>query len=311
MEKIPEKIDFNEVYSLYEGRRDDADESVNIESIDISDRTDLQNRMNQAAQEAVSSYQQIRGDNANGAIKDWPEVRVNSVPISARVVDDSIPLTLFVMKTFKHDKISNEHSETVMVQLIKGNLDGDNPKALYASWKAKLAEGSVIGGLDFANRGEVFDLRDREIYPKFRKQGFANMLLKTSEEFIHGMATQDQAARISQAGDVGQLDVLCWLWNQGYRPQTDEEMDLVQKIFSGDSSLCLSTLKEPGGGQTLSLCVIDANTPEHERIRQNYHRIAKRVNLVKKIEPGNSKGVADIGDGVRRRVENLTSPKSH
>jgi len=305
MESIPEKIDFNEVYSLYEGRRDEESQSVDVESINILDRKGLQDRMNKVVQNATSLYQQIGEDSSDGVLKDWPELRINSVPVLAQVVDESIPLSLLVMKTFKHDKHSNERSETVKVELVRGRLEGDKPKDLYNAWRAELSAGNVVGGMEFANRGEIFDLRDREVYAKFRKQGFASMLLNSSEEFIRGMATDAQSSRIAQAGDVGQLDALCWLWNKGYRPQTDEEMDLIQKIFSGDSSLQLTTLNEPGGGQSLDLCIIDANTPEHERTRQNYHRIARKVNLVREIKPGDSKEVADVSADVANKIKSL------
>lgn len=307
MERIPEKIDFNEVYSLYEGRRDEVSQAVDIESIGLSDRKGLQQRMDKTVQDAASLYQQIGEDSPDGIVKDWSELRINSVPILAQVVDDQIPLSLLVMKTFKHDKYSDERSQTVKVELVKGRLEGSDSKAIYNEWRAQLSAGNAIGGMEYADRGETFDLRDREVYPKFRQQGFASMLLKTSEEFIRSVATNEQSSRIAKAGDVGQLDVLCWLWNKGYRPKTDEEMDLIQKIFSGDSSLRLATLNEPGGGQSLDLCIIDANTPEHERTRQNYHRIAKKVNLVKDIEPGDSKEVADISADVSGKVENLGS----
>lgn len=307
MERIPEKIDFDEVYSLYEGRRDEPRQSVDIESVNISDRKELQDRMNKVAQNAASLYQQIGEDSPDGVLKDWPELRINSVPVLAQVVDETIPLSLLVMKTFKHDKHSNERSETVKVELVRGRLEGTNPKDVYNAWRAELSAGNVIGGMEFANRGEVFDLRDREVYAKFRNQGFASMLLKTSEEFIRSVATDAQSPRIAQAGDVGQLDVLCWLWNKGYRPQINEEMDLIQKIFSGDSSLQLTTLNEPGGGQSLDLCIIDVNVPEHERTRQNYHRIAKKVNLVREIKPGDSKEVAGISADVANKVESLDS----
>ena len=59
MESIPEKIDFNEVYSLYEGRRDEESQSVDVESINILDRKGLQDRMNKVVQNATSLYQQI------------------------------------------------------------------------------------------------------------------------------------------------------------------------------------------------------------------------------------------------------------
>lgn len=307
--EIPEKIDFEDVYALYAGRRDDVKEFANPEILQVADRVGLQKRMTEIAQEAAISYQRIHENSPEGFVDDSPELKVNSVPILARVVDASIPLTMFVMKTFKHDKYSGRHSKTVMVQLVKGFLDGDNPKALHSAWKAKYAEGNVIGGLDFADRGEVFDLRDREINPKFRRQGFANMLLETSEEFVRAMATEAQAPRIFQGGDVGQLDVLCWLWNKGYRPKKDgneaNSLELIQEIFSGDSSLCLATLTEPAGG--LDLCIIDANTPTQERIRQNYHSITKKVDLVKEINPGDSKRVADISTYVTAQVKNFPS----
>lgn len=306
MEKLPEKISFDEVYSLYEGRRDASERSsVEIESVGISDKKGLQSRMNQVAQEAASLYPQIDENSPDGVSRDFPELQINSIPVLARVVDDSIPLTMLVMKAFKHDKVADDHTENVKVELVKGRLDGNNPKDIYAAWRSHLSGGSAIGGLEFAHHGEFFDLKDREIYPKFRQQGFANMLLKTSEEFIRSMATESQAIRVSKASNVGQLDVLCWLWNQGYRPETEAEMDLVQKIFSGDSSLRLSTLKVPGGGQTLSLCVIDANTPEQDRIRQNYRKIAMRVTMVKTIEPDGSKKVDEIGAEVTDEVKSV------
>lgn len=296
--EFPEKINFSELLTLYEGRKPNAPKQPDVEKLNF-DRKAVQSKMDEMTHKVLGAYRAVNRD-SEGTVVDRPEVWKKRVPISAEIVDDAIPLTLFAMKTFSNDRHSGQEAETISFDLVKGRVEGNTPADLYKAWGASLSDGTHISHLEFADKGDMFDLVDRETDPKFRGQGFANMLLKASENFIQESATEKQKAATSYA-DAAQLDVICWLYNNGYRPQTDKDAQRLSEVLAGDSDIMIGEKN-----------YIFKDVPEESRIIRlpdgravpNRHN-AYRIKFVKEIPPKISSSVTDVQGKTSSAIESV------
>ncbi len=298
MVEFPEKINFGETLSLYKGRKPEPKEQPDIEKLDF-DRKAVQTKMDEMTSKVLTSYRAVDRD-SEGTIVDRPEVWKKRVPILAEVVDDTIPLTLFAMKTFSLDRDSEQEAETISFDLVRGRVESDKSDDLYKVWKSSFSAGNHISGLEFVDKGDLFDLADRETNMKFRGQGFGSMVLKASEGFIHESATEKQKAATAYA-DAAQLDVICWLYNSGYCPQTDEDTRRLGDVLAGDSGI---TIGEKS--------YIFKDVPEESRVIQlpdggtvpNRHN-AYRIKFIKEIPPKTSPDVADVQGKTHDLIEGV------
>lgn len=298
MVEFPEKISFGNTLALYEGRKPDTPKQPDVEKLNF-DRKALQDRMDEVTHGILRAYRAANRD-SEGTVVDRPEVWKKRVPISAEIVDDTIPLTLFAMKTFSYDRHLGQEAETISFDLAKGRAGGNTPDDLYKAWKSSFASGNHISGLEFVDKGDLFDLVDRETDSKFRGQGFANILLKASENFIQESATEKQKAATSYA-DAAQLDVICWLYNSGYRPQTDQDAQRLSEVLAGDSGIMIGENN-----------YIFKDVPEESRIIRlpdgravpNRHN-AYRIKFLKEIPPKPSSSVTDVQGKTRSDIENV------
>lgn len=298
MLEFPQKISFGDTLSLYEGRRPEPQKQPDIEKLDF-DRAVVQSKMNEMTQKVLSSYW-AAGRDSEGVVVDRPEVWKKRVPILAEIVDDTIPLTLFAMKTFSLDRHSRQEAETIGFDLLRGRVEGDTPDDLYRAWKSSFSGGNHVSGLEFVDKGDLFDLVDRETNLKFRGQGFGSMVLEASEGFIQRSATENQKTTTAYA-DAAQLDVICWLYNSGYRPQTDEDAQRFNEVLAGDDSIVIG-----------EKYYIFKNVPEGSRVMRlpdgsvvpNSHN-AYRIKFVKEIPPKISSNVTDAQDKTRDLVEGV------
>lgn len=278
MVELPAKIIFNEVLALYEGRRPNTVKPPKAEKLNF-DKNAIQGKMDEMTHRILQAHHSISSDSKSVIIDD-PEVKKKHVPILAEIVDDSIPLTFIAVKTFSHDKYFGLQYVTISFCLVKGRVEGDSPDALSAAWQSSLASDDKISSLEFADNGNLFNLIDRETNIKFREQGFGSMLLKTAEKFIQDNATDQQKPSISFA-DTAQLDVICWLYNNGYRPQTPEDALRLSEVLAGDKGITI--------GENY---YIFNYTPEQDRIVKlpdgrtvPASRNAYRIKFVKEIPP--------------------------
>lgn len=295
MVEFPERISFAETLELYGDRKPSAIEQPEVEKLEF-DRSNVQQRMNEAAAAALQKYREL-GKESEGIILNEPDRWKKRMPIEAVVVDEDVPLTFFILKSFSRDGgVDGEETERIAFNLVKGRIEGDSRDALYAQWQSSLKGGNFIGTCELVDQGTLFNLKDRETEPKFRGQGFASMLLAASESFIQQAATDSQENHTSYV-DAAQLDVISWLYNKGYRPQEAQDEERLAEVLNPDESLSLGMKY-----------YVFKDVPEDDRVLKTEHgekpnkAAAYRIRFVKEIPPELSPTVTDLQVNIRKAV---------
>lgn len=299
MAEFPDKISIAGVLDLYEGRKPSAIMQPAIEKLDFN-KNDVRKKMNDLAGGILKKYKNIIKE-SEGIILDRPDVWKKLVPIEAVVIDEAVPLTLFVMKSFFREGDTGEETVRISFNLVKGKLEADNQEALFEQWRSNIQGGNLVSTLEYIDKGTLFDLKDRMTDPKFRGQGFAGMLLEASESFIRQNATDLQKNNTSYV-DVAQLDAVSWLYNKGYRPQTSFDEQRLAEVLDGDEKIVIG-----------DKYYIYKDIPEDERVIKlpdgreiPNKKVALRIKLAKEIPPGKSETITDIqqktSEAVRENV---------
>ncbi len=260
MLEFPERINFDDVWSLYEGRRPADAKQPEIEKLNV-DKKSAQEKMNAIAQKS------LRSDECRGS-----------------VVCEEAPLTFFVSQDF----------HCTDFDLARGRVkseDVDNPNRAKS---ALLGSKKLVSGLRLIDKGNMFDMVDRWTPEKFRGQGFGNMVLQAAESFMQERATERQKTVTSYA-NVAQLNAIRWLYNNGYRPQTDEDAQRLSEALAGDSEIVIGQINEEKD-------YIFKNVPPEKR--DDFHN-AYRISLVKEIHPKVSPSIAGVQEVTQALVDGV------
>ena len=236
--------------------------------IETKDKTTLSTKLNNSTQKAFEAFQSTNYENGHQANRDDEKLIRRYKPLLDQRIDDGIPLSLFAMKSrMKEGDLPEE--EHFILSLHEGEIPQGTAQEMYAS-NQKAFE---IGGLTIRIRNNDFEIIDRFIFPEFRGQGIGSLLLKATETMAQKQATKTQSPQKIHA-ETAQLDVICWLWNQGYRPSTPNDQTQLEQILSGDSNLKI--------GENLYVFQKKTHTQEcNTRNRKN----AFRLRLEKTISP--------------------------
>lgn len=250
MRELPEKINFDDVWNLYEGRRPTDVKQPEIEKLTF-DREVVQVRMNRASCEIFKiKMSESEQDVPYRTMAAWREV-----------IDDAIPL-IFIAKKEK---------EKLSFDIVKNQTK----------------EG-FVSGIEFVLDGDSFSLVDRFTKAKFRGQGFGSMLLRAYESYIQESATEKQEITYSVV-DAAQLDVICWLYNNGYRPRNDEDAKRLSEILSGDNEIIIGDKN-----------YFFKSVPKQDQ--EDFHN-AYRIKFVKEFSPKVPTAIANLQEETRISVK--------
>jgi|GEM_PF-6824297 len=256
MFEFPEKINFDDVWNLYEGRRPTNKKQVEIEKLNV-DKQGAQEKMRAVARKS------LRPDECR-----------------ATVVSEEAPLVFFMSQDMRITDFDLKR-----IQVKSG--DTDNPSNTKAN-------GELVSGLRLVDKGDMFDMVDRWTPEKFRGQGFTNMVLQAAESFMQARATERQKTVTSYV-NVAQLNAIRWLYNNGYRPKTDEDAQRLNEVLTGDSEIVIG---EVNGEKDY----IFKNVPSESR--DDFHN-AYRINLVKEIQPKVSPSIESLQTGTRTLIDEI------
>lgn len=285
------KINLQEVLGLYGTQEQKS--SVPIEQLNIQDRGGVQATVKQATKEGLAFYDEIKSDTPSIEVKDKPEFTLKYYPVSSTVVDSSVPLSLFILKSYTIDKATGAEKEEVHFHLFKGAHQSLSPAAFIRVWKEGLENGSETGGMRFEVKNGVMDLTDRLVDERFRGQGIGSYILDAGEEFAQQKANQKQTKETVSA-ETAQLDVISWLYNKGYRPKTAQDRERLDKILNPDDSLCLGE----------KLFVFESSVPPAQRTWENFKN-SYRIRLEKPVEPQQSADLTTVLREVKTEVSDL------
>lgn len=262
-EIISELGDFQETYSLYEGRRPEVpEEDVLQEKLEFQNREGVQANMNEFAAKCAIEFLNINENSYESETFERGDFKRTNMKFAEQVLDSSIPLRLVAYKVFMEER--GVKSEKIRFCLDKGSED-------------KLV--AVIQGIDQGDKG--FDINHRFVGPQYRKkQGVGTMILNCAESFAKSSATNNQK-KVDLFADAAQLDVIYWFWKNGYRPEGKEDWERLDMIINGDESLCLDG----------RLYVFDKNITGDDRYEKDSSGTVIIEDGVKSIDPQKAFGL--------------------
>lgn len=294
IETEQELPDFEETYSLYDGRRPEVsdEEEIPQEKLQFQDREAAQAKMNELASGFGNKFLYIQENSKQFPAETFRRdmyKRVN-MKLAEQIVDPDIPLRIMAYKDF----VVNERENAERMRFCLDRGDEDHPVA-------------VISLSYVVNEG--FNIHHRFVEPQFRgKQGIGNMLLQCAESFAKNFAT-DGKEKVSLFAGMAQLDVIYWFWKNGYRPEGEQDWERLDMIINGDENLCLDD----------KLYVFHKLVPEDYRYEKSRAgqvlmdkgrrsvnpKMAFRLNMQKVFEPGGSGQTQDAQAEIRDEIEKL------
>ncbi len=220
-----EKISFHDLLALYpfEGPANQVVSEPPIDKLPISDRNQLKSRMQACSGDALEPFLLTLKESGTAQALSQGNtdphrpktVALRRAPVSETTVDDDVPLKFSISKDWK---TLDNGKDLVKAKFVLSRNDDE--------------VGEMVAIID----GDTFDLDHRIVEAKYRDQGMGNMLLNAEEAFVQRSATKDQRVK-KQIVETGQLDVMCWMWNNGYRPSTPEDAEKFEKVLAGDSTI--------------------------------------------------------------------------
>lgn len=259
MEKEYSQYSFDEVFSLYGDRVVEQDSPAEQKKLDIQDREGLTQKI-----EAVAGRAYKEGE----------------VVETVETVDDSIPLTLAVLKS------NNYWAVRLLIDTPPDQFDFN-----------AFDEEKTVANIDWYGEGGVFFSEHRYVLPEYRREnGLGVMLLKASEAFAKKCVNGNRETNLMKQ-NIAQLDVMMWLLKNGYEPDTENDRRNLDMVLSGSEELCI--------GERNYIFPVDV--PEEDRVDLNEEKSNKalRIRLVKKIEPSLSEDAKEVRAGVEDAVENV------
>jgi len=288
--ETPQKLDLKDILTLYAGRRDAEDEPLpSIEPLNI-DKGKLRANLSSAAQISEKAYENtetlLEGvEISDGAITSRTSLLCNEV------VDELASLRLVVTLQQSHTKGGASVPGLLKSSLYRGELGKEELKDIV---NQRPHEQKPVAEMVVVIRGNEFDLAHRIVRPEFRRQGLGDAMLQFLEEFLCRKGAEE--GREQKLGAmVCQLDVICWLWNNGYRPGNSEDQLKLEKILAGDAKLCIGKKKY----------VFPKSVDPLERVSLNSHNSALRMKFEKKISPGTPADMSDAKTDVRSSVKGI------
>lgn len=279
MDQLPSNLDARSVLELYSERRSGKQaELPEIQDLNVQNRESIPSKLQSTAKSAIKADQEynIVTDGEAQTNYGWDK---RTLLLSAEVLDPSAPLSVTIERgVSRREKDGPEAefgNEKLLVYLYRMNITGDTPHDRLQSRKDGNTRENIVGGMMYNVDDNIFDLRDRQILPEFRRQGLGSMALKCSEDYIQQVANNKQEEQTAIV-DAAQVDVICWLWNSGYKPRTKEDFDNLHKVLEGNSQLCIGE----------NLYVFNQSVPENERTADDEDMDkALRIKFEKKFTP--------------------------
>lgn len=235
------KYRLDDLYALFAGRCPPQREPKEPREDLKLRKTDVLESMLRGMDRVVSEYDRIhKGDSRNGFRKGRAaeqEFRVyHIVPISKNpLVSYAITKKFFKVTEagveFYPQRKLGEEFESVSFDLFQDTPDTEDQIDLWE--KIGRAE---IATFRMNHRENEWNLADRFIEEKYRQQGIASLLLLSAETFVQ---TYAKKTRIPQkiVINIGQPSVLLMFLNKGYKAQTEEDQQKIDKILRGDETL--------------------------------------------------------------------------
>lgn len=288
-EQLPEKLNRKEVLATW-GKKTES-----IERKEREDFDELLTAANQVSAHAAESYDAFYWDHPN-AVKVENEVIINHQGAIGHAKCKQA--TVWATKEMVKSKDGSREQEYVTFQVYDKPYppEGMDIQDIEAPVGPELL-GQQISDFSLAKKDNIFEMNHRYTYPEHRGTGLGIILTHAAEEFAQKYANRHQKT-IKIDAFVGSVDVLCHLWNRGFRPDTREGYERVEKVIrggDGDLKMALGTYVFPR--DTVLADTDDPSNNSEDRYR------AYPLYLVKEFEPKLGEEAVAIREQITKEVQ--------
>jgi len=167
-------------------------------------------------------------------------------PISAKLIKTGPdPVTLIAgkyMEDIKHKEKGSKKSVFYSLFAFKGDLmdmNADRIKEARKSEDRKLANFQML-----VVDNDTFLLQHRIVDPQYRgpqnnsKETFGDIGLKACEQIVQSYANKENKPKKIELY-TAQLDVIMWLYRNGYTPKTDKDKERLKRVMNVDENLVI------------------------------------------------------------------------
>lgn len=270
------KLDLNDVLLKYGIGRFQNDKQL-PERLELNiDKKSLNENISKAAESAFRGYLQKK-DREGVLAEDTAYGTTHNIMLHSEIVEPNVPLTLVTMLSKGFLRRNGAKFETLDFKLLKGEIRKEELDKLEAGHREE-----HTAHFFYEKNGKIWDLRHREVNTVFRRQGLGEAMLKAGERFLQTKANEDQEEQIIEV-TTNQLDVLCWLWNNGFRPKREKDRENFAKILYDNKDLVLEKdlFVSPKEGSGID---------------------SVRLVMEKKIQPGENVSIENTQKNVRSAV---------
>lgn len=286
--EIPEKLEVKDLLSLYEGRRFPNGEQPKLELLNI-DQVNFEKRTREAAEKSFKNYLEMA--NVDGPVAfEREKYKRQNLLLACEVVDPTVPLTLVVLRVRGTNKETGESWDGLTLDLYRDEI---NPLDSQPIEMEQLRGKRIVAYMHYGLSKNELEMRHREVWAAYRRQKIGDKMMQFAEAFQRQKANEVQTEQVVTA-EVAQLDVICWYWNNGYRPRSKEDEEKLQRVLSGDQEFCLGE----------NLYVFPKSIPEEKRNPLSMDS-AIRIKFEKKIVPREGQELTDNKHDTRSAVEKI------
>jgi hypothetical protein len=167
-------------------------------------------------------------------------------PLSAKLISSSLnPVTLVTGRYTQNFKQKNEEEKRnsfCNIFVLKGDLAGMNPDDIR---QARMSQEKQLAHLQMTFKdGDTFSLHHRFVQHQYRgsqnnsKESLGDVAIKACEQIAQSYANKENKPKKIEL-DPGQIDVMLWLYKNGYTPKTDKDKERFEKVINADESLII------------------------------------------------------------------------
>lgn len=296
----------SEILSLYERRGDQIPETKEFENLGIENGAVFHEKLQVAgkklSEDALSFFPMERSE--------------TNIPFGVEVIDAQIPLVLLGLLT-------PEYSDRLELHLMKPPSDNlakmTDPKYLYEHCSIyvdkNIREGDIVSEMATIYSSEDnWYQHHRRTYPKYSRQvdsmgvrvPIGKEMLEASEEILKIRAKKEGRVQVSTT-DIAQVGVMRWAVLNGYKPVTEEDEKLWERVQAGDSAFYIEDYITDGGANPDYVFWKD---PEKgaSKYEENGKTLSQvRIQFEKKFYPKESKNAWDTASDVSESVGKIIS----
>ena len=127
-------------------------------------------------------------------------------------------------------KVISPNFHELQIGIIRPSIGTDKRKREYRH----------VAGFDFLQIqdgiSEEWDMKHRQTSEPYKNQGIAGKIIDLTEEILKKRSARNNLAQ-SISAKSGQRDLTAWLENKGFKPASEQDREMIQRLNAHDSDL--------------------------------------------------------------------------